>query len=401
MSVFGEIAKNVGEEVASKLIPVGENIVGDIAKSAKTQIARGNKVSAPTKEFLKGDTRFLYGDVLHHGEGKAFADTEAISNALNKSKSLGGGGKVYAYDPNSSIIENKNPDLLNKQYKNIISNYVLNTLPPEARSTVLKDISNALEYYNGTGLISVRSAEDVGTIKNGIPTADGGVITSKGTYQKGYTKKELEDELKNYFNNITVSKTSKGTLTAQVREPKGKDWGKTDVKPREISVEDWYNSHNYDNTPSAKSELKYSQLEKQFKKSKYPSIVKYSENVVTGVTNLISGFHTMEKNGVPRKYTGKLMDSILQRHANTPIDKGNYERREILNKEIELASHQLRSLDEVGREFYIRMLPEWQGDLSSLLNFVREDAAQTAKDNARELARKSQMNKGVEKGLGL
>jgi hypothetical protein len=127
-----------------------------IETSALTQITR-TKVSAPTKFLV--DNGCVWGDILHYGEGKAFADRDALATL----------GEVYSYEPNS-----KDRNFLPiRSWDFGVANYVLNTLPPESRRDALYDMYYRCSY----SYITVRTDK-----VNGTPFEDG-VLTSKGTFQ--------------------------------------------------------------------------------------------------------------------------------------------------------------------------------------------------------------------------
>lgn len=121
------------------------------------------KVSAPTRFLI--DNYYVFGKVLHYGEGRAFHDTAALADLPNVDK-------VDAYDPNSP-----DPD---KQvmpsgctYDHVVSNYVLNTLTPAEREEA---------FVNGF----LKGSYSIWTVRldkvAGDPMFDG-VLTRRGTFQ--------------------------------------------------------------------------------------------------------------------------------------------------------------------------------------------------------------------------
>lgn len=130
--------------------------------SGATAIAR-TKVSAPTQWIV--DHAYVWGNVLHYGEGKAFHDTAALS-------ALPQVDNVDAYDPNS-------PDPLKHvlpsgcAYHFGVSNYVLNTLTPAEREDAF------IEGF-------LKCAYSIWTVRldkvDGDPVFDG-VLTKRGTFQ--------------------------------------------------------------------------------------------------------------------------------------------------------------------------------------------------------------------------
>ena len=184
-----------------------------VANAGLTTIPR-QQAAEPTQWLMgraaRGDRRgwnsgFGKGQsVLHFGSGKDKHSTELLGSL---------GATVKEYDPNYA------PDrsVLSEPHDTVVSNFVLNVLPPEARETALQDLEIAVGK-NGIGYISVRAAGDKSI--NGEPAFDG-VQTSRGTFQKGYTVAELTAELKRHFHVVSIEKgTDKTTsITVQVQRP--------------------------------------------------------------------------------------------------------------------------------------------------------------------------------------
>jgi len=155
---------------------------GEVAVSGKTALSRGENVSVPTTKLVQRG--LITGTVLHHGSGKAAADTNVLSEV---------GESVTEFDPTYAI----NPDALTEQYDTVVSNYVLNTLHPSVRDAAISDIAKTTK---GNAFVTVRGKGDV--IK-GTKELDG-VRTSKGTFQKTYTTEELKRELEAYFDSVEI-----------------------------------------------------------------------------------------------------------------------------------------------------------------------------------------------------
>jgi hypothetical protein len=117
--------------------------------------------TAPAKWLLSQN--LLHGDIVHFGEGRAFADTAAFAKV----------GNVQAYDPNSPI-EN---DVYPQPGDICVAIYVLNTLLPVPRRAVFREIRQLAPI----SYIALRTDS-----VNGKPLADG-VQTSRNTFQKRYT----------------------------------------------------------------------------------------------------------------------------------------------------------------------------------------------------------------------
>ncbi len=95
------------------------------------------------------------------------------------------------FDPTFSATA----DIPEDTYGRLISTNVLNVIPPEARAEAVKNIGSILEP-NGTAVIQTRSASAVNELKKSktaIPQDEpASYLTRDGTYQKGYTRDELQ-----------------------------------------------------------------------------------------------------------------------------------------------------------------------------------------------------------------
>jgi len=151
----------------------------------RTAIAR-RSISRPTRTLL-GSGRIPKGaSVLNHGRGKADADAAALAAAA---------AEYAEYDPNYA----PNPDVLERRYDIVISNYVLNVLPPDIRKLAWQDIARTT---GGVAYITVRSTGDKAIYK-GKKYKDGFKM-STGSFQKPYTATGLVKEAKRYFNSVEV-----------------------------------------------------------------------------------------------------------------------------------------------------------------------------------------------------
>jgi 2'-5' RNA ligase/GNAT superfamily N-acetyltransferase len=174
--------------------------------AGRTQIARGSNVSVPTRTLI--DKGLIRGRVLHHGAGRAQADTAAMLDA--------GADAVVEYDPYHPDPIGRDRSVLGQRYDVVVSNYVLNVLPPEQRREVLRDLAKAT---GGHTYVAVRGIGD--TSIKGTPFADG-VETSRGTFQRGYRATDLESELAEWFSSVRIvsgNTRSPGTVIAEVSGP--------------------------------------------------------------------------------------------------------------------------------------------------------------------------------------
>ncbi len=161
--------------------------------SGRTAVAR-KKASLPVRWFVRNTK--IVGSVLYHGRGKDKKGAKMLSHRA---------WKIKSYDPNFPYIRDEKT--LDEQYDVVISTYVLNTLPPEERKKVIKQIAEATR---GKALISVRGAGDL-RVRSGWHNHDDGYTTSVGTFQKFYTKDELYKELKQEFQFVDIIRGGDGS----------------------------------------------------------------------------------------------------------------------------------------------------------------------------------------------
>jgi len=177
--------------------------------AGKTAISRAG-LSAPTRYLL--DKGLIKGKVFQQGRGKADHDAEAMTAIASK---------YSEYDPNYA----PNRKSLRGKYDTVVSNFVLNTLPPTVRDSAWKDIQRTVGR-GGTAYISVRSTGDKAI--RGEPSEDG-VITGKGTFQKPYSIQDIVDEASNYFSDVEVIKRTPHSITVSAQNP---------INPKKIAAQE-------------------------------------------------------------------------------------------------------------------------------------------------------------------
>ena len=139
--------------------------------SERTQIARKD-VTAPMR-YLKDNDWMPNGAnfVLHHGVGKAKADTDLLREHCLL---------TFQYDPNVPGIDDDSV-LMPYEYNSIYSIYVFNTLPPIERMRAFKEMINCL-CEGGHAYVAVRTDKVQGT------ESEDGVVTKRGTFQTQLNK---------------------------------------------------------------------------------------------------------------------------------------------------------------------------------------------------------------------
>jgi hypothetical protein len=187
VGVNREVSNRIGRrdywlrEVVPKLVSE------DTKRSGKTAMSR-RAISVPTRLLLSREC--IVGSVLHHGCGKATEDSDALKK---KATSYAEFDPTYA--PDKSV--------LNRKYTTVISNYVMNTLPKEARACVWRDLARCSK-----GSVYVTTRQDKVSGKE----SKGGVITSKGTFQQRISKQEFIEEAESFFGSVEIFSKSGSLL---------------------------------------------------------------------------------------------------------------------------------------------------------------------------------------------
>ena len=158
----------------------------EVLAAKRTAISR-KIASLPMRLIV--DSEDLCGCGLHFGCGKDHMGTAILHKMPEVTV-------VMEYDPNFADY----PEMLESKYDFVISNYVLNVLPPKERKCAIKQLLNCMKK-EGVAYITVR-AEGQPIIK-GKSTYDG-YRTSIGTFQKIFTIVDLKRELRKHFKNIQL-----------------------------------------------------------------------------------------------------------------------------------------------------------------------------------------------------
>lgn len=168
-SAFG--AGAIQKKADEAILPPPEN-------AARTQIAG----TLPT--YKKADT--LLTEIA--GEGK----TLDFGAGLGLSKKELGFDTYEPFPKGDFTPDFTKPETIpSSSYKKITNLNVLNVVPREVRDSIVKDIGRILEP-NGTAIITTRG-RDVMAAKGKAGPEPMSIITSKDTYQKGFTQPELRE----------------------------------------------------------------------------------------------------------------------------------------------------------------------------------------------------------------
>lgn len=182
--------------------------------SAKTQIATTDATYDKGANLIKeegteGKTLDLGAGLGRGADKHGFDSVEPNPQYKDKKKT-----SVWEKGKNEPTYKFSS-DVPDESYENILSINVLNVLAPDVRLGVMQDIGRILKE-GGTAFVGSRGRGVYGTKKNPIKgklstLEPGAVHTSSGTYQKGYTPKELKEYAKSVLgSNFEVTTVSEG-----------------------------------------------------------------------------------------------------------------------------------------------------------------------------------------------
>lgn len=148
-------------------------------------------ISAPLKKLLETNRLNIYQTILDYGCGHGFDLNYLKSNSF----------KIEGYDKYIETFSNE--FYYNNHYDAIICLYVLNTISEyNERVSVLKELISLLNS-KGKIFLAVRSIDELNSSKNtNYKKYKDGIITSRGTFQKYFTKDDLEELIHNNFSDI-------------------------------------------------------------------------------------------------------------------------------------------------------------------------------------------------------
>lgn len=169
----------------------------DITKSGDTQVS--NTISTYRKVRDKHFKDVPAEDILDYGAGLGRASEEM---GFDSFEPFPKGGFTPTYTDSSQI---------NREYKGVINNAVLNVLPRQQRVEAVRGIGKSLAV-GGKAVIMARGRGFLKSLVTPRPYEDG-VITGKDTFQKGFTKQELIDFIRSILGpDFKVSETSSGDV---------------------------------------------------------------------------------------------------------------------------------------------------------------------------------------------
>lgn len=175
--------------------------------SAKTQI------TTTTATYEKALAMLPKGKTLDYGAGKGVGAKKIKAD-------------TYEPFPDTDFKPNftDTTAIKSESYDNIINLNVLNVVKPEERTKVVKEIGRVLKPQ-GEAIITTRGIDVFGNPKSPVKGKLGNeplsVITSKGTYQKGFKGSELLDYIQNTLgDNFVVSPIKLGAAGVKIKKLK-------------------------------------------------------------------------------------------------------------------------------------------------------------------------------------
>ena len=166
----------------------------------------------------------IVGTLPTYRKARDILDREASGDrSLDFGAGLGIGAQELGYDSYEPFPKEgfsptyTSPDQIEpRSYDKIVNLNVLNVVPRDARDRIVKDIGTALDA-GGVAIITTRG-KDVLNAKGKKGPEPTSIITTRGTYQKGFSKKELVDYLKDTLGpSFEVSPLNLGPAGAIVR----------------------------------------------------------------------------------------------------------------------------------------------------------------------------------------
>jgi hypothetical protein len=198
----------VSPERARDMILKGEGYAGKAAGGSISGYSKGGKILELAKDFVlpaaenASRTQIIGTLPTYKKAAEMLAQEGAGGRAIDFGAGLGQGAKelgknVDTYEPfakNWSPTFTKPEDIPTDAYGRLTNLNVLNVVPRESRDEIVQHIGRVMEP-GGLGVLTTRGA-DVMKAQGRPGPEPMSMITSRDTYQKGFTKQELEDYLR-------------------------------------------------------------------------------------------------------------------------------------------------------------------------------------------------------------
>jgi hypothetical protein len=186
--------QQITEDYLRGLEEAGHAAGGSIVKAAKELILPAAENASRTQIIGTLPTYAKAADIL--------AQRGAKGQAIDFGAGLGKGAAAlgedtHTYEPFAkdwTPTFTKPEDIPTDAYGRLTNLNVLNVVPREARDEIVQHIGRVMEP-GGLGILTTRGADVMGA-KGVAGPEPMSIITSRDTYQKGFTKQELEDYMK-------------------------------------------------------------------------------------------------------------------------------------------------------------------------------------------------------------
>lgn len=207
----------IDEKWLRNLEKAGHAAGGKIARLASDLVLPAAENAARTQ---------IIGTLPTYGKAaEALAQHGAQGRAIDFGAGLGEGAKllgpnVDTYEPfakNWKPTFTRPEDIPTDAYGRLTNLNVLNVVPREARDEIVQHIGRVMEP-GGRGIVTTRGA-DVMKAQGQLGPEPMSMITSRDTYQKGFTKQELEDYMKYMLGNkFDVNKFNLGPAGVMIQK---------------------------------------------------------------------------------------------------------------------------------------------------------------------------------------
>lgn len=175
----------------------------------KPEDAQKTQITTTTSTYEKAFSILPEGKTLDYGAGKGLSSTIA---------------EVDTYEPFPD--ETFNPDfsdtsdIPSNSYDNVVNLNVLNVVTPNVRDGIVSEIGRVMKV-GGRGIITTRGRDIFGSkvspVKGMLGKEPMSVITSRGTYQKGFKQTELRDYVQNILgDSFTVTPLELGAAGVEI-----------------------------------------------------------------------------------------------------------------------------------------------------------------------------------------
>lgn len=180
-----KIGEKIGEKIAERIAKtVEKNIeLPPASNSARTQIVGTLPTYEKARDILSKEG-IQGSDIIDFGAGKGLGSTMM---------------KAHSFEPYPQgwyPTFTKSADIPSDEYKGLLNLNVLNVLDPEMRAHTVEEIGRVIKPEGGVGLITTRGKDVMNTIGGRAGPEPMSIITSRDTYQKGFTPEELREYIK-------------------------------------------------------------------------------------------------------------------------------------------------------------------------------------------------------------